>query len=160
LSNLLQTVREKNVDLIVPVTDAVIFPLSEARSQFQGLCQLAMPDAATLEVVTNKLKTVELARRLGVPTPHTVLVQTAQEAVERWRGRGWPVVLKPRASRLYRDQAGVEAFTVSYASDGAQLSQQMQRFEGRCPVLLQEYYPGEGTASIADAEGGVCCLSA
>ena len=144
VQTLLQTVREKNVDLIVPVTDAVIFPLSEARSQFEGLCQLAMPDAATLEVVTNKLKTVELARRLGVPTPHTVLVQTAQEAVERWQGQGWPVVLKPRASRLYRDQAGVEAFTVSYASDGAQLSQQMQRFEGRCPVLLQEYYPGEG----------------
>src|SRR3972149_2312159 len=134
VQTLLQTVREKNVDLIVPVTDAVIFPLSEARSQFEGLCQLAMPDAATLEVVT----------RLGVPTPHTVLVQTAQEAVERWRGQGWPVVLKPRASRLYRDQAGVEAFTVSYASDGAQLSQQMQRFEGGCRGLLQEYYPGEG----------------
>jgi len=141
---LLQTVREKNVDLIVPVTDAVIFPLSEARTQFEGLCKLAMPDAAALEVVTNKLKTVELARRLGVPTPHTVLVQTAQEAVERWQGQGWPVVLKPRASRLYRDRAAVEAFTVTYAAGGAQLAQQMRRYEGRCPVLLQEYYPGEG----------------
>jgi predicted ATP-grasp superfamily ATP-dependent carboligase len=144
VQTVLQTVREKSVDLIVPVTDAAIFPLSEARSQFEGLCELAMSDATALEVVTNKLKTLELAERLGVPTPYSVLVHTAQEAVERWQGQGWPVVLKPRASRLYRERAAVEAFTVTYAGDSAELARQMQRFEGRCPVLLQEYYSGEG----------------
>ncbi len=144
VQTVLQTVREKKVDLIVPITDAAIFPLSEARPQFEGLCQVAIPDAETLAVVTNKLKTLELAERLGVPAPFSVLVSTTQEAVEQWQGRGWPVVLKPRASRVYHDRARVEAFTVAYAADGAQLARQMQPFEGRCPVLLQEYYPGEG----------------
>src|SRR3989337_474409 len=37
VQTLLQTVREKNVDLIVPVTDGVIFPLSESRCPFAGL---------------------------------------------------------------------------------------------------------------------------
>lgn len=141
---ILQIVRETGVDLIIPVTDAAIFPLSEARAQFVGLCQLAMPDEAQLEVVTNKLKTLELAERVGVPTPRSMLVHTAQEAVECWQDQDWPVVLKPRASRLYREQSAVEAFTVTYAGDRRQLQQQMQRFEGRCAVLLQEYYPGEG----------------
>jgi predicted ATP-grasp superfamily ATP-dependent carboligase len=144
VQTVLQTVREKKVDLIVPITDAAIFPLSEARPQFEGLCRVAIPDAETLAVVTNKLKTLELAERLGVPAPFSVLVSTAQEAVEQWQGRDWPVVLKPRASRLYHDRARVEAFTVAYAADGAQLARQMQPFEGRCPVLLQEYYPGQG----------------
>jgi len=144
VQSLLQAARAHGIDLIVPVTDAIIFPLSEARAQFEGLCRLAIPEAAALEVVTNKLKTLELAERLSVPTPRTVLVQTAQEAVERWQGADWPVVLKPQVSRLYRDRKVVEAFTVSYASDRAQLRQQMERFEGRCPVLLQEYYPGVG----------------
>jgi predicted ATP-grasp superfamily ATP-dependent carboligase len=141
---LLRAARERAVDLIIPVTDAAILPLSEARAQFEGVCKLALPDAAALEVVTNKLKTLELAARLGVPTPRTYLVHTAEEACERGSDLSWPVVLKPQASRLYRKQAGIEAFTVCYAENLAQLSEQMRRFEGRCAVLLQDYCAGVG----------------
>ena len=38
----------------------------------------------------------------------------------------------------------MEAFTVCYAENAEQLAKQMARFEGRCNVLLQEYYTGEG----------------
>ena len=144
IATLRQAARDHAVDLIIPITDAVILPLSEARVQFAGVCALALPEAAALEVVTNKLKTVELAERLGVPTPRTHLVHTAQEAVEKGRALSWPVVLKPQASRLYREKAAIEAFTVCYAEDLDHLAAQMRRFEGRCPVLLQEYCRGAG----------------
>jgi predicted ATP-grasp superfamily ATP-dependent carboligase len=144
VTTLLQTARDRQVDLIIPVTDAIILPLSESRAEFEGVCAVAMPDAATLEVVTNKLKTVELAERLGVPTPRSALVHTAREAVERGPTLGWPVVLKPQVSRLYRGQAAIEAFTVCYAENPERLAEQMARFEGRCAVLLQEYYCGSG----------------
>lgn len=141
---LLAAARDKGVDLIIPITDEVILPLSEARAEFEGICRLALPERAVLEVVTNKLKTLELAHRLGVPVPQTHLVHTAQEAVEKGQTFSWPVVLKPQASRLYREQAGVEAFTVCYAETLDQLAEQMGRFEGRCGVLLQEYCAGTG----------------
>jgi predicted ATP-grasp superfamily ATP-dependent carboligase len=54
------------------------------------------------------------------------------------------VVLKPQLSRLYRGQAAIEAFTVCYADNPERLIEQMRRFEGRCPVLLQEYTEGIG----------------
>ena len=145
---LVHAAQEQGIDLIIPVTDAVILPLSEARAQFDGACRLALPDAAALEVVTNKLKTLELAAQLGVPAPRTVLVHTAQQAVEQGQALGWPVVLKPQVSRLYRAQAttgaSIEALTVGYAENPGQLMERMRRFEGCCPVLLQEYYPGTG----------------
>lgn len=144
IAALLQAARDRSVDLIIPATDAVILPLSQARDQFEGVCALALPEPAALEVVTNKLKTIELAERLGVPTPRTYLVHTAQEAVEKGHLLSWPVVLKPQVSRLYREQAAIEAYTVCYAENCDHLAEQMRRFEGRCPVLLQEYCCGVG----------------
>ena len=99
---LLQAARERHIDLIIPVTDAVIIPLSEARDRFEGVTKLALPDKDALAVVTDKNKTLALAEQLGVPAPRTCLVATAQEAMEQGPSLGWPLVLKPRASRLYR----------------------------------------------------------
>jgi predicted ATP-grasp superfamily ATP-dependent carboligase len=135
---------ERQVDLIIPVTDAVILPLSEARGEFADICPIAMPEPTALDVVTNKLKTLELAERLRVPAPRTALVDTAAQALERGPALGWPIVLKPQKSRLYREQAAIEAFTVCYAENPQRLAEQMARFEGRCAVLLQEYYCGSG----------------
>lgn len=143
IAALLAAVRQWQVDLIIPVTDAIILPLSAARAQFAGLCKLAIPEAGALAVAANKLKTVTLAEELGVPTPRTSLVQTVQEAVAKGEALGWPIVLKPQVSRLYREHS-IQAFEVSYAQTLDDLAKQMARYEGVCPVLLQEYYPGEG----------------
>ena len=144
IDDLLRAAREKAVDLIIPVTDDVILPLSAARSRFDGVCKLALPRVTSLDVVINKLKTIRLAEELGVPTPVTRLVHSTGEALDQARSLGWPLVLKPLASRLYREQATIESFEVCYAENRERLTAQMRLFEGRCPVLLQEYYRGVG----------------
>lgn len=132
------------VDLILPITDAAILPLSAARSQFDGICRLALPDADALAVAADKQQTLALAERLQVPVPRTCLVSTVDEAREQGPALGWPLVLKPQTSRLYRDRAAIESYTVCYAENCDDLAARMRRFEGRCPVLLQEYYSGIG----------------
>jgi predicted ATP-grasp superfamily ATP-dependent carboligase len=141
---LLRAARDRSVDLIIPVTDAVILPLSEARGQFTDICQLAIPDAAALVAVTDKQRTLELAQRHGVPTPRSAVVRTPRDAMAAARSLGWPVVVKPRVSRLYRRRAPTEVLSVDYADRPARLAEQMRRFEGRCSVLLQEYCRGVG----------------
>jgi predicted ATP-grasp superfamily ATP-dependent carboligase len=144
VDSLAYAVRHKEIDLIIPVTDAAILPLSEGRKKFEGLCQLCIPDPAALELVTNKRKTLDLARRLGVPIPKTCIVNTLDEALQESNQLEWPVVLKPIVSRKLHEKNSIESFTVSYANNPEQLSAQMRFFEGRCPVLLQEYYSGIG----------------
>src|SRR5437660_702726 len=39
-----QAARDRKAHLVIPVTDAVILPLSRARRRFDGLCRLALPE--------------------------------------------------------------------------------------------------------------------
>jgi predicted ATP-grasp superfamily ATP-dependent carboligase len=135
--------RTCGVDLIVPVTDDTVLPLSNARHRFAGVSLLAIPEPDALARAADKLATLELARELGVPTPRTALVTTADEARDAVEDLGWPVVLKPQSSRRYEAGHAIEAFGVSYAADVAGLERELARIGGRCPVLLQEYGPGE-----------------
>ena len=137
-------VQKWKVDLIIPITDEALLPLSKARSGFPPECQLAIPNSESLELTTNKMKTVELATRLGVPVPKTAIVSTAESACQQAESFRWPIVLKPLVSRLYRDGQPIHTLTVSYAENASSLHRQMQKFEGLTDVLLQEYVRGTG----------------
>lgn len=143
---LLREARARGVDLILPVTDDVIIPLLRARRRFEDVCRLALPENGAWETARDKQATLKLARELKVATPRTALVETAAEARKEAARLGWPVVLKPQASRIYAAAANgrvIEPLHVAYAGGFARLGEQMAQFEGRCPVLVQEYYAGE-----------------
>jgi predicted ATP-grasp superfamily ATP-dependent carboligase len=142
--SLYAAVCEHCVDLVIPVTDAVILPLSQERDRFEKACRLAIPHEGALRLASDKQATLETARRVGIPTPNTRVVTTVAEALEAARDLDFPVVLKPSASRIYRDGRAVERFTVAYASCLDDLATQMARFAGSCSVLLQEYCAGVG----------------
>jgi predicted ATP-grasp superfamily ATP-dependent carboligase len=140
---LLRRARRGDVDLVMPVSDAVILPLSAARARFAEHTRLALPDEEALAAVISKERTLELAAGLGIPAPRTETVRTMREALAAGPKLGWPLVIKPNASRQYSGEA-IEHFTVSYASGPSDLAERMARLEGRCPVLLQEYHRGAG----------------
>jgi predicted ATP-grasp superfamily ATP-dependent carboligase len=144
VDTLVDEVRERAIDLVIPVGEEFVLLLSAARDRFGDSTRLALPDADAFATTHDKLATVELARRLGIPAPRTVLVTSAAEAVDASEAFAWPIVLKPQASRAVRAGAAVEAFGVAYAADVASLEEQLGAFEGRCAVLLQEYERGEG----------------
>lgn len=141
---LLEMVKTKHVDLIIPVTDLAGQPLARARQTFTAITKLALPDDDMLKVVTDKDKTWQLAKQHGVPVPETFVVETAKEALEVAERLGWPLVVKPQSSRKLREGNRIDSFKVTYAADAADLKKQMQDLEGRCSVLLQQYCPGVG----------------
>ena len=142
---LLNAAKEKAVDLIVPITDETIYPLSHVRERLDGVSRIAIAEQTALDLVTNKAKTLQLAKELDIPIPRTQAVRTVDEACQVGQSLTWPVVLKPRSSRQYNDSyGGIDAWPVSYANDLATLAEQMLFYEGRCEVLLQEYCRGVG----------------
>ena len=77
-----------------PVTDAAILPLSEARAQFEEVCQLALPEETALAVTRDKLKTLELAERVGVPGPTTDADPDDPYCQETYAARGISHILE------------------------------------------------------------------
>ncbi len=142
--SLLEAVRRWRIDLVIPVTDAAILPLSEERARWAGVCRVAMADPESLRVVTDKRKTLELAVQLGIPAPRSQLVASPEAARRVAEELGWPVVLKPKSSRIYRDRKSVEAFQVTYANRPEEVTARLAQLEGRCEVLVQEYCAGVG----------------
>jgi predicted ATP-grasp superfamily ATP-dependent carboligase/thymidylate kinase len=140
---LLAAARTRRIDLIVPATDETMLPLAAARARFAGVCTLALPEPRALATSHDKRATVELAAELGIPLPRTEPVSTVEQALRAAPALGWPVVVKPRFSRIVQDGRGIERYAVSYAEDEEALFEQMGRLEGRCDVLLQEYCIGE-----------------
>jgi predicted ATP-grasp superfamily ATP-dependent carboligase len=139
-----RAVSDFGIDLVIPVTDAAILPLAAEASSLPGACRVAMPDPKALTFVTDKESTFALAARLGVPVPRSVPVESVDAAAGAAAQLGWPVVLKPRSSRVFRDGSTIEAFEVAYASGPGDLAARLRRFEGRCEILVQEYCPGVG----------------
>ena len=133
-----------HVDLLIPVTDNAILPLANARERFHPATRLALPENHALELARDKLRTVTLARDLGVPVPATVFASTAAEAIAVLRDVGPPVVLKPRFSRLLIDNRVVVSSQVSYAFDAADVARAFNQAPAPGGFLVQEYTPGTG----------------
>lgn len=143
VQGVLGAIGARGIDLVIPVTDAAILPLSTERSRLAGV-RVAMPEPDALSMVTDKERTFALAAELGIPAPRSVLVESGDEAARAAARFGWPVVLKPRSSRVFRDGASIEAFEVAYANDPEDLAARLRRFEGRSQILVQEYCAGVG----------------
>lgn len=153
---MLHTVRRGRYDLVIPVTDQAMQPLGLARDMFEPYTRLAISHNESLATVSDKQRTVALAREIGVPVPKTHLVHDAREALQAAPDLGWPVVLKPQSSYQHRAGHDAESFGVTYAASTEDLRAKMGRFEGRCAVLLQSYHSGVGVGvEILASQGRV-----
>jgi predicted ATP-grasp superfamily ATP-dependent carboligase len=131
---LLAAAAEHGADLIVPVTDDIIFPLCAARERLPAGCALPLPPDEALGLAHDKDATLRLATRLGVPAPRTVTVHDEAGARAAAADMRWPVVVKPWSSRKSE---------VAYAQTAEELVRRVREFKGEAG-LVQEYCPGTG----------------
>ncbi len=90
---LLTYCRENGIDLLVPTIDTELEPLALAREDFarQGtLVHVSAP--ATIAIVRDKVRTIEVLRHAGVPVPQTGSIEAARARPQDWN---WPLFAKP-----------------------------------------------------------------
>ena len=131
---LLAAASDQGADLIVPVTDRIIFPLCAARDRLPAGCRLALACGDALELAHDKDATLRLAARLGVPAPRTVTIHDKAAVRDAAAGMRWPVVVKP--SSLHDSE-------VAYAQSAEDLVLRVRQLGGETG-LVQEYCSGTG----------------
>jgi predicted ATP-grasp superfamily ATP-dependent carboligase len=134
--------RELQIDLILPMTDATVRPLSRARNRMEEL-RVTLPADEALELVSDKYRTIALAQDLGVPVLRTVLVQSPDE-IEKLSGWSFPVVIKNRFSVRWQGDQAVSG-SVAYAYSKDQLAKRVEeRICKSGDILVQEFAHGVG----------------
>ncbi|MFT4517655.1 MAG: putative ATP-grasp superfamily ATP-dependent carboligase/protein-tyrosine-phosphatase [Halioglobus sp.] len=134
--------QSNSYDLVIPVTERTLVPLSRSRERLQSV-KLAMPSADSLEVALDKAQTMALADRMGVPRPGGLLIDSLDALGAAETSLRYPVVLKPARS-IGAGEKGASQLQVGYAFNSQELragSAHALRFG---PVLLQELFAGDG----------------
>ena len=152
---ILEFVRRHSIELVVPIADWTLQPLSEQRERFEGLCRMALPPRDAVAVASDKYRTVDLARNLGIAVPNTRLITTLAELASLGE-LSYPVVIKDRFSVRWR--GGKASFgSVAYAFTPEQLERRVnEHLQALGEVLLQEFVSGTGIGvSFFIADGNV-----
>lgn len=136
--------RVDGTTLLVPVTDEIALPLLARRAAWPAGLIVALPSADAAEVAWDKARTLELAARLGVPVPETEVTTSPEGARAAAAELGWPVVLKPARSRLYRPGEAIRALHVAYANDDEEAARQLDGHDWSIPMLVQRWEAGTG----------------
>jgi predicted ATP-grasp superfamily ATP-dependent carboligase/CelD/BcsL family acetyltransferase involved in cellulose biosynthesis len=152
VESLARVVRAERIDVLIPVADITTFLVTRHRDRFPASCAVPFADADVLARAANKVEIVQTAMRLGVPVPRTVIVCDPGRIPEH--DLGYPVVIKPRQSRVQTPTGWVSS-GVSYAVDSAQLARDLAvRPRHEFPLMLQERIVGPGMGVFACYEKG------
>jgi len=144
-------------DLVVPLTERILVPLARQRGKLQHV-RLAMPESSALEVALDKSRTLDLAQKLGVPGPKGVYVSAPDELQRAAERLKFPVVIKPARS-IGSAEGEASQLQVSYAFDRNELEAGCAHALRFGPILLQEYFPGQGVGIELIAREGKIAYS-
>lgn len=157
LEVLLEFVRSQGIDLVIPVTDWTLGPLSANRGRFVGICRLALPSASALAIVSDKYRTIEMAQHLGINVPRTRLIESLND-LPATEEMGFPVVVKDRFSVRWLGNKAVFG-SVAYAYSQAELKDKIStRLQAAGDVLVQEFVSGTGIGFACFIAGGSVLL--
>lgn len=150
----LSQVVDRQVDVLVPITDATTRVAESLRARLPSGCLIATASARAAAVATDKDRTVELAVELGIPVPVTQVVESASDARGVAASFGWPIVVKPVSSLAERDDGTMRKYDVGYAFDVEDLERKIWSLGRGSPVLLQEFCGGDGIGVEVLADRG------
>jgi len=144
---LARVIRERQVDILIPVADITTFLVTGHRDRFDGSCAIPFANAETIERAADKVDIVRTAMRLGVPVPRSVVVSHAGDLPIAQPD--FPVVIKPWKSRVRTAGRWVPT-SVSFAADVEELTSDLaSRPRHEFPVILQEKIVGPGMGVFA-----------
>jgi predicted ATP-grasp superfamily ATP-dependent carboligase len=143
VDSILEFARSHSIDLLIPVTDWTLGPISQERERFAGVCRVAMPSQSALDAVSDKYRTTKLAESVGIPVPNMLLVESESDLTQ-WEAARLPAVVKDRFSVRWINGKAVFG-SVAYAFSPGDLKKLTTgRLQAAGDVLIQEFVSGVG----------------
>jgi predicted ATP-grasp superfamily ATP-dependent carboligase len=130
--------------VIFPMTDITAQLVAEIKPQLPASCVGAIPDSSIVLGVQDKLAVLRTGENLGIASPKTYLVSASKPLEEIAASLRYPVVIKPRFSKVLADDRWSTG-NVRYANNAAELLERYRTIDSVNPgPLIQELVEGEG----------------
>jgi predicted ATP-grasp superfamily ATP-dependent carboligase len=141
---LLRTIRERNVDVVLPVTEITTALVVQNRAEIERYSRVPFPSVGTFNRAANKVEVLALAEKLSVPIPTGVVLTRPGERPQWPTELRFPVVVKPHRSRIMVDGRW-HSTAVTYAENEAELKAVLDAKDpSEYPILLQQRIVGPG----------------
>jgi predicted ATP-grasp superfamily ATP-dependent carboligase len=134
-------VGEHRVKVVLPVGDADITLLAPHRDRLADLdCTLAMASDAALEIANDKVRTLEVASKLGIDYPKSLPVTGVEDLRAAEADFGYPFVLKPTIS--WTGEAADRVSPVEVIDEAEAMAATTYFLGTGCEVLAQPWASG------------------
>jgi len=134
--------KDEYFDYIIPITDSTIYPLIELRRESRLSGAVILPPDKYYEDIFNKVKTLELARKLGIDTPVSERISPNE-----WKDKKvseFPVYIKPVRSKIWDNNGVGINLAPKLATNADELRRYGDMFAKYGDVIIQEYVKGSG----------------
>jgi predicted ATP-grasp superfamily ATP-dependent carboligase len=156
VETLLQAVRGKNIDVLLPVTEVTTSLILSRKEEFERFCRLPFPDIATFDLAANKVELIALADKLLVPTPISVVMRHPGDRSSWPEQLQFPLVIKPHRSRVCFNGQW-QSMSVTYAESSTELEAILASKKAyEYPLLLQQRIVGPGVGTFLCYQRGEC----
>jgi predicted ATP-grasp superfamily ATP-dependent carboligase len=153
---LCETVQQWRPDVLLPLTDLSVGLCLSSEAKLRQWTSLPFVNEETFAAVSDKSQLMQIAQRLGISTPRSLLIPEADKRsaddLAQIKGFSYPAVLKP-SDAVVQTLGGVLDVPVFYPENFAQV---MEVIDGSIdiahrltPFLLQEKVQGVGTGVFA-----------
>ena len=105
LDYLEQLIKFTGVKVLIPSSDSTLALLRQSRLRLEKNVCVALSREPALAIAVNKQRTLEVANRLGLSVPQSILVRSIDEVKEALREVGLPAVVKPVESWVWQENA-------------------------------------------------------
>ncbi|MGA6826488.1 ATP-grasp domain-containing protein [Nitrospira sp. NS4] len=144
VETLLRTVRERGIDVVLPVTEVTTALVVQRRAEVERHSRVPLPAAATFNRAANKVEVLALAEKLSIPIPTGVVLARPGERLRWPDGLRFPVVVKPHRSRIAINGRW-RSTSVTYAENERELEAILAAKDpSEYPILLQQRVVGPG----------------
>jgi predicted ATP-grasp superfamily ATP-dependent carboligase len=133
--------RTHQVAVVLPVGDATVALTAPHRDRFAEFgCTLAVAPDAALEIATDKVRTLEVAAKLGIEYPRSLPVRNLEDLRAAEAAFGYPFVVKPSVS--WTGQVAERVHPTEVVNEEEALRSTESYLATGCEVIAQQLASG------------------
>jgi len=144
LKRIFQEVKKRRYEMLIPVSDFSVIPISKYRNKFQKYTKIPLTTHENILKVYNKIETLKIGMENDIPCPQILFPKNLQKLKEISKDLQYPIVIKPAVSQRWIDNK-TKYQRVEFAYSRNDLVEKYKKmFDRKYPPIIEEYIPGTG----------------